>query len=295
MLAFPVQEESLFATDMFGPLKQESPLPSLNSCLLESLSRALSLEEYHEERESIRTLKEFYEHEPPSCSMDSIGLPPGLEDFGEPKDLAQAEFFHSSFGFVAPQFWQEALDASADSFNIGDQLFNGGEQQVDASMGTFAAGQQTSDLGGQPLIVDAQPFNVSGRVGKQLNADAQPFNISGKPLNADAKPFNVIAKPLNANAQPFDMGGQTFNIGGKPLNADAKPFDMVVHVQSFDASGQSNDSMEPFDVSGELFHVQDHSFDANAPAFDDDMKWFQAQSCWDTVLSTSPPARSWIE
>lgn len=281
MFAFPVQEESLFSTDMFGPLKQESPLPSLNTCLLESLSRALSLEEYHEERESIRTLKEFYQHEPPSCSMDSIGLPPGLEDFGEHKDLAQAEFFHSSFGFVAPQFWQEALDASADSFNIGDQLFNGGEQQVDATMDTFAAGQQA---------------------GKQLNADAQPFNISGKPLNADAKPFNVIAKPLNANAQPFDMGGQTFNIGGKPLNADAKPFDMVVHVQSFDVSGQSNDSMAPFGVSGELFHVQDHSFDANTLAFDDDMKWFQAQASWDTVLSTSdtvlstsPPARSWID
>jgi len=304
MLTFPLQEgSSLFATNMFGPLNEESSGPSAKTSLLDTISRPLSLDEYHEERESIRTLKEFYqEYKPRSCSIDSIGLPPGLHE-----DLAQPEFFQEAFDFAAPQFWQQALDASGESFDIGgqlfDMLFDDGEQEADASVCTFGASEQTFDLGGQLFSADAQtfsgkPLNANARQfnagEKQLNANAQSFTVSGKPLSADAKPFKVIGKSLNANAQPFDMGGQSFNIGAKQLNADAKPFDMG--AQSFDVSGQSDDSIEPFDVSGESFQIQDQ-----CAAFDDDMEWFQPQASWDTVLSTQPdpvlstqPARSWI-
>lgn len=284
-LGLPMQD-SLFASEMFGPLINKSPGPSRAS-LLDRLSRPLSLDEYHEERESIRSLKEFYEEykpesclpkelyedcKPQSCSAHSIGLPPGLEDFAEANQNSHQEFFHSAFDFAAPQFWTTTeqqsvpLDFGSESFSIGGQPVGASEEDFDDDGVSFGASEQTLELAGQPLNADAAPFKVCA---KQLNANAQPFELCGKPLNADAQPFDVSAKPLNADALPFELSekpiqadARPVSAGGKPLNPDAQPFN--ANVKSLNAKAQPFDMGQacvlnadaiPFDMCGRSFDV----------------------------------------
>lgn len=279
-------EDSLFAIDMFGPCKYEYPTPSPPPGLTDTnASRALSLEEYHEERESIRSLKEYYEdRQKQSCAVSGIGLPPGLTDLVqlrqdpselaaveatlrctaevvEASDIAQAELFHAAFRFETPQLGSSAMQQPfEDSPDVIGQAFN-------VSGHSFDVNAQPFEVSAKPFDVSAKPFEPSGLSGQAFDVGAQPFEPSGQSFDVSGQAFDVSAQAFNVTGQPFDVSGQSCDASGQPFDANGLSYD--ASAQPFDVSGQTFDvSGQPFDITVHQFDGSEQSFDVSAQAFD---------------------------
>lgn len=249
-----IEEDSLFSTDIFG-------ISNLHCRTLTEadLSRQVSLEEYHAERESIRSLKKYYEEcQVPTRPDRSIGLPPGLEDPG--LAVHQCAELVSAYKFEAPQLWSPPLQQPLDDH-------------------------------------DGEQFNSSGRPFK-MNANAEPFDATGQmfgggahsfKLDANAQPFIVTGQQFDASsdhsldvAGSLDVGGQQV-FGVEPFNVSGEPFDM--NGESFDVGG------EAFDVvaSGQEFNLSGYLLDGSGQQFDVEMPWFPStlDEQWQPSLSES--------
>lgn len=312
----PENEESLFVMDLFGPPKSNDPTTSASL-------KPLSLADYHDERESIRSLKKYYEGlQPQACPglNSDLGLLPGLYSAVKPKGLPPTD---TSVEAVR----RCNVEMVATSDGTGDEMFPAPFQLQTSELWTspllpdtcfgeaYSVGLDTTES----CLMSMQSFNVSGA---EFDVDGQSFMCGGQPsFDVAGQQYTVSEQAYHESCAPSDLGTECFadNInectfhGGQASDANYHLFD--VGQLAFDAGAETynvegfSEQQYPCDFSDQLFNAMDehvempwlftvpYSEQHHCSVYDDQFaaadvsqaaQW-ESHPCSTSILSTQPP------